>query len=181
VHRFVSVLAMALLGFVAALASGCADGANGGIATGGIGQSTAGPASGPAGGEPLARSTRVASTSARARICGLSFDAAKLKASYLAYEAKQGVDTAQLSVIEKNFDTTSSTVAAQRAAIAERCSPRQLAGTRDKNAELSIKYKDELKADLARYVAGSFAPDEKPRPADGPLDSKAFWKEQDDG
>jgi len=123
----------------------------------------------------------VASTSARARICGLSFDAAKLKASYLAYEAKQGVDTAQLSVIEKNFDTTSSTVAAQRAAIAKRCSPRQLAGTRDKNAELSIKYKDELKADLARYVAGSFAPDEKPRPADGPLDSKAFWKEQDDG
>jgi hypothetical protein len=129
----------------------------------------------------LARSARVASTAARAQICGLAFDSAKLRASYLAYEAKQGLDGAQLSMIEKSYDTTLSTVAAQRAAIADRCSARQVTWTRDRNAEFSDKYKDEVKAELQRYVAGSFTPDGKTSPADGPLDSKAFWKDQDDG
>jgi hypothetical protein len=180
VHRSALMLALALLGAAAALGAGCADGTSSGILTD-IGKPTAVPASGAASREPLARSARVASTAARAQICGLAFDSAKLRASYLAYEAKQGLDSAQLSMIEKSYDTTSSTVAAQRSAIADRCSAKQVTWTRDRSAEYSDKYKEEVKADLRRYMAGSFTSDEKTPRADDPLESKAFWKDQDDG
>jgi hypothetical protein len=86
-----------------------------------------------------------------------------------------------LSMIEKSYDTTLSTVAAQRAAIADRCSAQQVTWTRDRNAEFSDKYKEEIKANLRRYMAGSFTSEEKTPHADDPLDSKAFWKDQDDG
>jgi hypothetical protein len=181
VHRLASMLATSLLCAAAALGSGCANDTSSSLLTGSIGKQTAAPSSGAANGEPLARSARVASTAARAQICGLAFDPAKLRASYLAYESKQGLDGAQLSMIEKSYDTTLSTIATQRAAIADRCSAKQVTRARDRNAEFSEKYKDEIKAELQRYVAGSFTPDEKKPNADGPSDAKAFWKDQDDG
>ena len=93
--------------------------------------------------ELLAGTSQVASTAARARICGLSIDAANLRASYLAYEAKQDLDGAQLALVEKNYDDTQKSVAAQGAAIAGRCSAQQVASTRDRSAEFSQKYKEQ--------------------------------------
>ena len=47
----------------------------------------------------------VAWTSARAQRCGFYFDPAKLRASYLAYEARQS-PPGQLANVEKTYDTT---------------------------------------------------------------------------
>ena len=54
--------------------------------------------------DPMARPVQVAWTSARAEKCGFSFDAARLKASYLAYEQSQGTDAAKLGNITKSYD-----------------------------------------------------------------------------
>src|SRR5262245_14010634 len=50
------------------------------------------------------REGQVLAVSARAQRCGLAFDEAKLKASYLRYEAVQGAAGAQLATIEKSYD-----------------------------------------------------------------------------
>jgi len=178
VHRL--ALTFAVLGAAAALGSGCANNTNDILATGSVGKPTPAAAPGGINGQ-LARTARVASTAARAQICGIAFDPAKLRASYLAYESKQGLDRAQLSTIEKSYDNTLSAIAAQRTAIADRCSAKQVTWTRDRNTNFSESYKDDIKAELQRYVAGSFTPDEKTPRADGPFDSKVFWKDQDDG
>lgn len=182
-HRLTLML---LLSAAAALGAGCSGGA-GSMATGSIWKETAAapatpaPSTAAAGGEPMARSTRVATTAARAQICGLPFDGAKLRASYLAYEAKRGLEGARLSAIERNYDATVSTVSGQRAAIADRCKAQQVTWTRDRSAEFSERFKDDIKAELGRYMAGTFdLADRAPR-ADGPMTPKGFWKDQDDG
>src|SRR5512145_535689 len=52
--------------------------------------------------DPTARPIAVAWTSARAVRCGFHFDPAKLKASYLAYEARQSAPE-QLAKAEKSY------------------------------------------------------------------------------
>jgi hypothetical protein len=175
-HCSALLLAVSLLG-AAALEAGCANGTTS-LVTGSVSYPTTGPLSGNATGEVPTRTARTATTSARAQICGIAFDSAKLRASYLAYEAKQGASGAQLSSIEKSYDATLTTTMTQSAAIANQCSSQQVAWTTDRNAEFSQQYKEQLKADLTRYLAGSFTQDAD---AEAPFTSKAFWKDQDDG
>jgi aerobic-type carbon monoxide dehydrogenase small subunit (CoxS/CutS family) len=47
--------------------------------------------------DPKAKAVQVAWTAARAQKCGYNFDAAKLKANYLASEAKAGVAQPQIA------------------------------------------------------------------------------------
>lgn len=92
---------------------------------------------------PLARPIAVAWTSARAQRCGFYFDAAKLKASYLAFEAKQQASADQLAKVQKAYDTTMATIRERATADPDYCTDRK--GT-------------EIKADLQRHLAGDFAP-----------------------
>jgi hypothetical protein len=179
-HRSALVLTAFLLSAAAALGSGCANGASS-IIPGSSANQTVAPSSGAASREVSARTVRVASTAARAQVCGLTFDAAKLRASYLDYAAKQGLDGAQLSSVGKNYDAALRTTSAQGAVIAGRCSAQQVAWTRDRSAEFSQGYKEEIEAELRRYLAGSFTFGEKTPNADEPFNARSFWKEQDDG
>lgn len=137
--RFARVAAFGLLLAAAALHAGCS-GASG-LLTGSA------PAAADAPGklsndDPTARPIAVAWTSARAVRCGFHFDPAKLKASYLAYEAKQsGPD--QLAKAEKTYDSTFKTIRDRVSTDPEYCSNRK---------------SGEIKADLTRHLAGDFTP-----------------------
>jgi hypothetical protein len=137
--RFARVTAFALLLAAAALHAGCSGA--GGLLTGKA--TAAADAPGKLGNDdPMARPIAVAWTSARAARCGFYFDPAKLKASYLAYEAKQsGPD--QLAKAEKSYDTTFKTIRDRVSRDPEYC-------TNSKSRE--------IKADLTRHLAGDFAP-----------------------
>src|SRR5262245_58296894 len=100
-HRFASGL---ILGAVAVLLVGCGSG------TGGfLGAATPAAADGPGAGlnndDPTAAPVAVAWTAARAQRCGFYFDPAKLRSSYLGYEARQS-NTEQLAKAEKSYDST---------------------------------------------------------------------------
>src|SRR4030095_12007561 len=99
--RFARLLTAGLLLAGAALTAGC-----GGHAAGLTTRRTAGDSKIPSNDDTLARSTFVSWTSARAKRCGFFFDAAKLKASYLAYESKQGKNAGDLANIERIYDQT---------------------------------------------------------------------------
>jgi hypothetical protein len=172
-------MAFALLLLLAGtvLQAGCGGGASG-LTTG-----ATQPADAPAGGisneHPMARPISVALTSARARRCGFYFDPAKLRASYLAYEAQQGAAGDQLAKIQSSYDSTFNTISQRIGADADYCTDKKGA---------------DIKADLQRHLAGNFAPN-LPKPkadaacgffgcsssssSDKPFDSKEFWKKQD--
>jgi len=173
--RFARAIASGLLLAVAGLHAGCGSSASG-LITG-----TA-PAAADAPGSltnenPLARPIAVAWTSARAHRCGFHFDATKLRASYLAYEARQsGAD--QLAKAEKSYDATFKVIRERVSANPEYC-------TDGKSAE--------IKADLQRHLAGDFAP-KLPQAkkvetcgffgcgttssSDEPWDSKKWWDDE---
>jgi hypothetical protein len=168
--RFAEATAIGLLLAAIALA-GCNGGASG-LLTG----ATAADAPGKLSNEdPLARPIAVAWTSARAHRCGFYFDPAKLKASYLAFEAKQsGGD--QVAKAEKTYDTTFRTIRQRVASDPDYCSDRKSA---------------EIKADLQRHLAGDFTP-KLPQPkkeescgffgcvdaSDQKWTPEKFWEEQ---
>src|ERR1700694_1913706 len=103
-NRRALAIAAALLGLLAALEFGCADSTPGAVTESGASVLPSAAAS-PA--KADWRTARVASTAARAKVCGIAFDAAKLRASYLAFEAQPGRrDAAQLAAIEKGYDAT---------------------------------------------------------------------------
>jgi hypothetical protein len=104
----------------------------------------------------------VASTATRAQRCGFSFDTAKVKAAYLSYETKQGAAGPQLGKIERTFDAKLTMPSASGA------------------SACSVEESTEIKRDLERYRAGFFSPRNKMEP-DENFESKAFWKDQDDG
>ena len=56
--------------------------------------------------DPLARPIQVAWTSARASHCGFMFDPVKLKADYMADEARRGLDQNQLQRTSEAYDYT---------------------------------------------------------------------------
>ena len=93
--------------------------------------------------DPLARPIAVAWTSARAQRCGFRFDPAKLRASYLAYEAGQSPPD-QLAKAEKTFDSTFKTIRERVGGDPEYCTDRKSA---------------EIKQDLTRHLAGDFKAD----------------------
>jgi hypothetical protein len=99
-----------------------------------------------------ARAFQVGTASARAVKCGFNFDPAKLKNNYLAYEKLQpgGQD---ISKVERIYDVSFNGVAKAVAAEGEYCSD---AKTR------------QVKADLARHLAGDYTPNPpKPKEDDG--------------
>ena len=169
--RFARGFAFGLLLAAAGLA-GCSGNA-GGLLTG----STPAAADAPgklADDDPSARPVAVAWTSARAQRCGFYFDPAKLRASYLAYEARQsGPDL--LGKAEQAYDQTFKTIRAKVADDPEYCS-------NSKSAE--------IKKDLTRHLAGDFTPNLPKRKAvescglfgcseaqDEKWNQEKFWKD----
>ena len=89
----------------------------------------------------------------------------KLKAAYLSFESKQGATGSQLAKIEKTYDATFTMPNTPRNGPSHFC---------------SVEKSTEIKRDLERYRAGIFSLLSKPTP-DENFESKAFWKDQDDG
>ena len=132
---------------VATLAvAGCSSGGSG-ISTASVLDGTPSGATGEAGGiantDPNARAIQTAWTAARAQRCGFNFDGAKLKANFLATEARNGVLQPQLVSEEKAYDQTLTTISARIKGEEDYCSEK-------KNAA--------IKADLTRHLAGDFTP-----------------------
>ncbi len=129
-----------LLLAAAGLGAGCSGGASG-LLTGST------PAAADAPGtltneDPVARPIAVAWTSARAQRCGFYFDPAKLRSSYLAFEARQ--PGADLAKAEKTYDSTFQTIRQRVGSEPDYC-------TDAKSAD--------IKKDLTRHLAGDFKPD----------------------
>ena len=173
--RFARSLAFGVMLAAAGLA-GCSGG-GGGLLTGSTAAADA-PAKVVAD-DPSARPMAVAWTSARAQRCGFFFDPAKLRASYLAYEARQSSPD-QLGKAEQTYDQTFKKIRAEVASNPEYCSDTKSA---------------EIKKDLTRHLAGDFTPN-LPKPkvvescgflgmgcTDGEekkWDQGKFWKEIQD-
>ena len=158
VRRFVLRSAAALL--LAALHAGCANSGNGIITASATALTTTSPAVASVT-DPIARSVQVASIAACAQKWGLDFDAVKLRAAYLAYEAKHGAVPAEIG---KSYDATLRDITARTGA-----HPIYCAG----------KDGEQIKADLKRYLSGYFSPRANTI-AEEPLEPKKFWKDQDD-
>ncbi len=163
-----------LLAGAAGLAA-CSSGASG-LITGTTTLTAADAPGGITNESPLARPIGVAWTSARAKRCGFYFDHAKLRASYLAYEARQ-LNREQLASSEKTFDSTFKVISERVSADADYC-------TDQKGAE--------IKADLTRYLQGDFTPNFPkakvvetcgffgcaPPTSDDKFNEKKFWDDQ---
>jgi hypothetical protein len=168
--RFAKPVAFGLLLAAAALLAACSG------ASGLLGGSANADAPGKLDNDgPEARPIAVAWTSARAHRCGFFFDPAKLKASYLAYEARQS-SPEQVARAEKSYDTTFKVIRERVSTNPDYCTERK---------------SREIKADLVRHLAGDFTPN-LPQPkkvdscgffgcpearGDGPWDTKKFWEE----
>jgi hypothetical protein len=128
--------------------------------------------------DPKAKAVQVAWTAARAQKCGYNFDAAKLKASYLASEARAGVAQPQIAEFDKTYDTTFATVSTNIKADDTYCNERKTAS---------------IKSELQRHLAGNYTPNlpQEKKVASGGLfdslmtdaqpekfDSKTFWSDQ---
>ena len=125
--------------------------------------------------DPMARPVAVAWTSARAKRCGFYFDPAKLRTSYLAYEARQASGE-QYAKIEKTYDTTYKTTSEKVSQDVDYCSDRKAL---------------EIKTDLERHLAADYSPN-LPKPKivascgvfgcapsqDENFNSKKFWTDQ---
>jgi len=169
-----NLTAWLLLAAAAGLAA-CSSGASG-LITGSTQTNTDAPG-GITNDNPLARPIGVAWTSARARRCGFNFDPAKLRASYLAYEASQSKGEL-LAKSEKSYDTTFQVITERISADPNYCTDRKGA---------------EIKTELARHLKGDFAPNFPkakvvescgffgcaPEASDEKFDSKSFWEATD--
>jgi len=172
--RFAHSLGIGLLLTATALHAGCGNSASG-LTTGTLPGDAPGAITNA---DPMARPVSVAWTSARAQRCGFHFDPAKLRASYIAYESRQGAAGEQLGRIERSYDSTFKTISERVSGDADYCSDKKGA---------------EIKADLQRYLAGDFTPNlprAKPVESCGffgcptssssePFSSKDFWKKMD--
>ena len=94
--------------------------------------------------DPMMRTLQVSRTAAKAQRCGFNFDAAKLKGGLMASEGTQGgVDVAELAKLDKVY--TGSFNGTMKATTADEgyCT------------EARAKH---IKAELARHLAGDYAP-----------------------
>jgi hypothetical protein len=138
--RFAKPVAFGLLLAAAALTAACS-GASGLL--GGSASAADPDAPGKLANEnPAARPVAVAWTSARAQRCGFNFDPGRLKASYLAYEARQS-SADQLAKAERSYDSAFKTIRERVSGDPDYCTDRKSA---------------EIKADLVRHLAGDFTP-----------------------
>jgi hypothetical protein len=87
------------------------------------------------------RLSQVAWTSARADKCGFVIDQARLKSSYIAYEATV-TDPAGLAKVEQAYDAVRSVMVKKISPQADYC---------------GAKVVGETRSDLARYLSGNFA------------------------
>jgi hypothetical protein len=173
-HRFANGLIAALVLAAGGLAAACSGGVIGGPTL----IEEADVPVGVRNDNPMARPIAVAWTSARARRCGFYFDGARLRTSYLAYEAGQGNSREKLAEIEKSYDTTFKVISDKVAGDAGYCSDRKSA---------------EIKADLQRHLAGDYTP-KLPQPklvqacgmfgcatpvSEQPFNTKSFWDKTD--
>ncbi len=142
------ILTISMSGFV--LATALLGGCNGnspasGISTASLldGKSSAGSADGAniKPDDPSAKSVQVAWTAARAQKCGYNFDAARLKSNYLAAEARDGAQQAQLAIFDKTYDATFMNVTNNLKGDEGYCSERRTAS---------------IKSDLQRHLAGNY-------------------------
>lgn len=127
---------------LAAALAGCSEGSS--LSTSSIlGGGSAAPAA-PAlpASTPATRALQVGATAARATKCGYNFDAYKLRTNFLAAEAAQAPGVDQTSV-QKTYDTAYNGVTKAAATKSDYCSTTKTA---------------EIKADLARHLAGDYAP-----------------------
>jgi hypothetical protein len=92
---------------------------------------------------PTDRAFQVGSVSARATKCGYNFDAARLKAAYMANEMVRGTDTSQL---DKVYQVAYNGVTKAAAEDPNYCSERKT---------------QTIKTDLNRLLAGDFEPPKK--------------------
>lgn len=121
--------------------TGCSGGA--GLSTSSIlGGSDAAAAPAAPVATPTSRALQVGATAARATKCGYNFDKSKLRTNFLASEAAQG-STAELTNLERTYDTAYSGVSKAAASKPDYCNPAKTA---------------EIKQDLTRHLAGDFSP-----------------------
>ena len=128
--------------------------------------------------DPNARPVQVAWTAARAQKCGFAFDAGKLRANFIATEARGGALQPQLASTEKTYDQTFASISTKLKGEQDYCDAKKTAS---------------IKSDLQRHLAGDFTPN-LPNPNkkvasggfwDGlisdappePFDSKNFWND----
>ena len=102
------------------------------------------------------RPEQVAFISACALAYGYQHDPVKLRAAYIAYEAKRGATRDQLGSIEKGYDTTYRAI--------------DVMGAR-KTSYCATKDGEEVRSELRRYTSGFFEPRTPPVPA-----ASADWK-----
>ncbi len=147
-----STLAFASIGTLCAVLAGCANAPLPSLTTGSLFGSKpdaeaakVAPAAAPVvRNDPTSRSLQVSRVAAKAQRCGFNLDTAKLKANFLASEGSQGgVDVAELAKLDKvyssSFNGTTKAISVDEAY----CSTAR-------NAH--------VKADLARHLAGDYAP-----------------------
>lgn len=92
------------------------------------------------------RAFQVGSVSARAAKCGYNFDAAQLRAAYLAHETGRGASNDEIAKLQQIYDVAHNGVAKATATEADYCTDRRT---------------NEIKADLGRLLAGDFEPPKK--------------------
>lgn len=92
---------------------------------------------------PTSRALQVGTTAARATKCGYNFDAAQLRANYLAYEAGLAPGTDQSSIV-KTYDISYSGITKAVA---------------NKPGYCTDQKTKEIKAALNRHLAGDYTPD----------------------
>lgn len=94
--------------------------------------------------DPTTRALQVGRVAAKAQRCGFNVDTAKLKGSFLAAEGTQGgVDVGELAKLDKVYTGTFNGTLKAAAADEAYCSAARTA---------------HIKADLARHLAGDYAP-----------------------
>jgi hypothetical protein len=147
---------LALAGAVSALA-GCANAPLPNLSTGSLfgggDAKAAAPQPPQIRNDPVARTLQVARVSARAERCGFHFDAARLKANFIAAEGAQpGADVAALGKLDQTYTVTTTATAKVIAGDEGYCSEARTA---------------HIKGDLTRHLAGDYTP------------GKAFVKEDD--
>jgi len=94
----------------------------------------------------LDRAIHVGATTARARRCGFYFDAATLRANFLAAETARGTAQPELTKITKSYDYTAKTIASKITDSESYC-------TKARNTA--------IKGSLQRALAGDFEPPKK--------------------
>lgn len=112
-------------------------------ACGMVGRSSREDAVAPAAESPTARPVSVAWTAARARKCGFSFDGQKLRADFLAREARDGKAPETVAQSAQAYDIALARFTKSLSSTAGYCDKRR------------VEY---IRLDLNRHLAGDFTP-----------------------